>query len=572
MTISAQENNCQPKHDNRRTKSTLHSYQDARGDKGKTLSNPAVNKVNNNRSKLPPRPPRTSSSLPPPVPKKQRDITDNKRSNSLTKRAVLPPASRPISTRALPLQIQSPSIVQALRAVNNIENKSRVPVNLKQNLNTNPSTSKKTCDEAETRSSKNVGKNGVAGKSNLKIPPKPAASQRDVIKQKEATKGLRTTRNVSNKVIGTPTANKKVTLNSNLNNDKPKSRVATESLASRAKRTTEDKVKQIYNSFKGGKQDPTQSFTERRNNLQRKEMIISADNSDFPKKPVQSLIKLYDKSKVKTVHSKFEEFNQPPNCKIPMKQNPTSHRLPATKINHRNVDVVNNNKAHVGQKSIPNDLNVLPKSRASSHESGKHLTKTNKETKETSSKPNSIDEFLQSAKRTRQKYQDMLNHKADDKKSDSDSLEVKTDPSESDLQTGCFTDVSYAGYFAKPSEHHQKLNDISIIGNTSNLEEDQHNLCKQPSVDQEAPTGDIDQHMVHQDTNKGNLSHKDEGNKKPTPSPRMKKKQRREQFLQEHKQQGKMVLALAKNTFEHEKSSIEPQVEKILLLNHIKFF
>ena len=107
MTISAQENNCHPKHDNRRTKSTLHSYQDARGDKGKTLSNPAVNKVNNNRSKLPPRPPRTSSSLPPPVPKKQRDITDNKRSNSLTKRAVLPPASRPISTRALPLQIQS---------------------------------------------------------------------------------------------------------------------------------------------------------------------------------------------------------------------------------------------------------------------------------------------------------------------------------------------------------------------------------------------------------------------------------------------------------------------------------
>ena len=78
--------------------------------------------------------------------------------------------------------------------------------------------------------------------------------------------------------------------------------------------------------------------------------------------------------------------------------------------------------------------------------------------------------------------------------------------------------------------------------------------------------------MVHQDANNGNLSHKDEGNKKPTPSPRMKKKQRREQFLQEHKQQGKMVLALAKNTFEHEKSSIEPQVEKILLLNHIKFF
>ena len=36
----------------------------------------------------------------------------------------------------------------------------------------------------------------------------------------------------------------------------------------------------------------------------------------------------------------------------------------------------------------------------------------------------------------------------------------------------------------------------------------------------------------------------------PTPSPRLKKKQRREQFLQEHKQFGKNVLAIAKTNLE----------------------
>ena len=34
----------------------------------------------------------------------------------------------------------------------------------------------------------------------------------------------------------------------------------------------------------------------------------------------------------------------------------------------------------------------------------------------------------------------------------------------------------------------------------------------------------------------------------PTPSPRIKKRLRRDQFLQEHKQMGKEVLALAKTT------------------------
>ena len=43
-------------------------------------------------------------------------------------------------------------------------------------------------------------------------------------------------------------------------------------------------------------------------------------------------------------------------------------------------------------------------------------------------------------------YQEMLNN--NDEKGSDTSLEVKTDPTDSDLQSGCFTDVSYSGYFA----------------------------------------------------------------------------------------------------------------------------
>ena len=53
---------------------------------------------------------------------------------------------------------------------------------------------------------------------------------------------------------------------------------------------------------------------------------------------------------------------------------------------------------------------------------------------------NSIDEFLKSVKRTKLKYQEMLNN--NDEKGSDTSLEVKTDPTDSDLHTGCFTDVS----------------------------------------------------------------------------------------------------------------------------------
>ena len=177
-----------------------------------------------------------------------------------------------------------------------------------------------------------------------------------------------------------------------------------------------------------------------------------------------------------------------------------------------------------------------------------------KEATTSQTKTNSIDEFLESAKRTRQKYQDMLKDDSDsDKKND--SLEVKTEPTERDLQTGCFTDVSYAGYFANPKTENSQgatMNNISIYGNSSDLDENQNNLCKQPSVDQEAArrgaADPVDHHPGMADNKNINQERS-----LPTPSPRNKKKQRREQILAEHKQRGnRIVSALARNQLEPE--------------------
>ena len=90
------------------------------------------------------------------------------------------------------------------------------------------------------------------------------------------------------------------------------------------------------------------------------------------------------------------------------------------------------------------------------------------------------------------------------------------------------------------------------------MEEDQNKLCKQRdggSVDQEAriDAGD-EEHLVRAGAE---ITQKSENKTMPTPSPRLKKKQRREQFLQEHKQFGKNVLAIAKTNLEQD--SVEDQ-------------
>ena len=539
----------QPRLDNRRTKSTLQDLtaaprsrsQEFRSSGKSVTSSQTSSKVGNSRSKLPPRPPRVSSSLPPPVPplpKKQAD----RRTVSSCRRQVLPPPpdKKPLS-RTLPLQIQSPSIVQALQATRK------------------PSTSPVTGTRKYVRS---ISEGSVRS-------PAPVRLSRPSQKSREPPAGLTKEVNKQTKTVKTPSKiNRETVKNSKDRVVETRSKIPSESLATRAKRTTEDRVKQICRNLKSSSQ-------ERKKGGQKEEMMMEKSNLErndschFPVQPVQSLIKMYDKSKVKC-----GQFTKPVTPHSPVGNQdikPKQRNVSAPKSGriHNCIGAVGSNKRD-GNKCGQHVVKTKPSS-GWGNESSKYLSnnrtatsaRARKEaTQPTPAKSNSIDEFLESAKRTRQKYQDMLADDGDKRIEKGDSLEVKPEPTERDLQTGCFTDVSYAGYFAntKTSENSPgtNMNNISSYGNSSDLDENQNNLCKQPSVDQEAEMKT--DYQVELANNK-NITQ----DFVPTPSPRNKKRQRREQILQEHKQLGnKIVLALAKTNFEPEHSmEISDQVETI---------
>ena len=552
--------------DNRKTKSQLlGSHLDVRSqDKGgiRSTGRPLTtntqnnNKVSNNKAKLPPRPPRPSGSLPPPVPKKLRDT--RRGPVSVSRRTVPPPERRQTSGRTLPLQIQSPSIVQALRAANTIRENRSSSLGARQNVSNNP-VPRRTPNVSPSKSVRNVEKSGLSGheKTADKSSSRLVQNHREEDhRSKSPIKPSKTSKTTSNGSVSTRVLKDQ---SSDTIKSKP-AKIANESLASRAKRQTEDKMKLLYSNLKSPKQERKMNFSDRRKKLQREEIMVTSSNSgeyEFPKQPVQSLIKMYDKSKVKSVQLNKQKELKSSNCNLSSKPNIPAKTIAATKSNP-NVNVVKSNKAVAGEtrQTLKNKSGSGLRTGASSDPSRHHLTNLNKETKPTSAKTNSIDEFLLSAKRTRQKYQNMLaGEEQPGKQTFTDNLGVKADPTESDLQTGCFTDVSYAGYFARqPPEHHQRLNDISICGNTSDLEEDQNKLCKQRgSVDQEAITDAGEAHLAGvgaEITQKSPAS--SENKAMPTPSPRLKKKQRREQFLQEHKQFGKNMLAIAKTNLEQD--------------------
>ena len=565
--------------DNRKTKSQLlGSNHDVRNqDKGGiritgrplTTNTQNNNKVNSNKAKLPPRPPRPSGSLPPPVPKKLRDTRSETRPRpvSASRRTVPPPERRQTSSKTLPLQIQSPSIVQALRAANTIRENRASPLGPRQNVSNNAPGAKRAPNVS--KSVKNVEKSCLSGheKTADKVSSRLVQNHREDHRSKGPIKPSKSSKITSNGSVPTRVLKDQ---SSDTIKSKP-AKIASESLASRAKRQTEDKMKLLYSSLRSPKQERKLNFSDRRKKLQRDEINVNSSSSgeaDFPAQPVQSLIKMYDKSKVKSVQFNKQKELKSTNCNLSSKPNIPVKTIAATKSN-TNVNVVKSNKAGAGDTR--QTLKTKPGSGlgngASSDQSRLHLTKLNKETKPTSAKTNSIDEFLQSAKRTRQKYQNMLTGEEQTGKRSTDNLGVKSEPSESDLHTGCFTDVTYAGYFARqPSEHHQRLNDISICGNTSNLEEDQNKLCKQRgSVDQEAGIDAGEEHLVGARAGITQNSASSENKMMPTPSPRLKKKQRREQFLQEHKQFGKNVLAIAKNNLDQD--PVEDQfVDKLQVL------
>ena len=140
--------------------------------------------------------------------------------------------------------------------------------------------------------------------------------------------------------------------------------------------------------------------------------------------------------------------------------------------------------------SIKNEQNISAQKKNNNNKSDKHTANHPKEQKAENWKiqsteiplkentpiiTHSIDEFFKSVKRTKLKYQEILNN--NDEKGSDTSLEVETDPTDSDFQTGFFMDVSYSWYFvAKKSpetfSRNTSLSKGSDIGTSATGEKD----------------------------------------------------------------------------------------------------
>ena len=485
---------------------------------------------------LPPRPPRTSSELPPPVPNKFPSKKQHNGGETFFHRNVNIPDQQPLK-RVLPLQIQSPSMMKTFQKASSTEDLH------------NGSTSARFSNASKTqfnsaKENKTYLKNSNSfstSKDPSRNPTKfPEFSQ--VNSNPKDKKGVKQTE-VRKSIIQKDFQANNFDINSQksylslvrMRKNEVCLKIETESLASRAKRRSEEKVKKnckniCFPPHNKNVKSPkyTATLSKPTKSLQRYSSTSSAsscssekekDDKQLPKQPVNSLIRVYDKS--------FED-------KISIKQ---EQNIYAQKKNN----------------NIKNDKHINAKySKEQKTENGKIRSSEIPLKENTPIITNSIDEFLKSVKRTKLKYQDMLNN--NDEKGSDTSLEVKTDPTDSDLQTGCFTDVSYSGYFAvKKSPETMSRNMSKSKGSSATGEKDPKQI--HTNVEFKKGTYMMEETIAKKESQEDNEIYNILENRKifdtdttPTPSPRIKKRLRREQFLQEHKQMGKEVLALAKTS------------------------
>ena len=114
--------------------------------------------------------------------------------------------------------------------------------------------------------------------------------------------------------------------------------------------------------------------------------------------------------------------------------------------------------------------------------------------------------------------------------------------------------MSYSGYYAtKKSPETMSRNTSLSESYVTSTADDNEKKQKQEEIESKAGMGSTEDTIVIKESPSDQQIYKDVENKKkvetnitPTPSPRIKKRLRREQFLQKHKQMGKEVHALAK--------------------------
>ena len=379
------------------------------------------------RTILPPRPPRPSTDLPPTVPKR------------------LPSKSqathKPLK-KVPPLQIQSPSMMKSFRKASSTEdlhNQSTIR-RLSHNNGIQSKRASLTQVDIKKYNSFSSGKSSPMNEKKFPNFSKVNPSSRD-------TKGVK--QNVTRISLQQKENEQKANISCRPRKKEATASIASESIAARAKRTSEQKLKQFCKTVctpssdkdtKDAGKIQTHSKTFQRYNSSSSESSTRSNGSNryyetkkenhAPNKPVHSLIKIYDKS-LKNKVSTTKESN----------------------INLQNKIINNDHQNNSKQKAQVNPVGQKAERKLS-------IPRLQQNTQ---IKTNSIDEFLRSVKKAKQKYQEMLN--SDAEKTSDTSLEVKTDPTDSDLQTGCFTDVSYSGYFASKKSPEPNMSDFFAVAN-----------------------------------------------------------------------------------------------------------
>ena len=169
--------------------------------------------------------------------------------------------------------------------------------------------------------------------------------------------------------------------------------------------------------------------------------------------------------------------------------------------------------------------------------------------------PNSVDEFLASVSKAQSKYQQMLvtppsspHPKSSTNFAPHSPTVLQTPPTDTELRSGCFTDISFAGSFAgchspveeektrggkkDPEDGHGTnsgtFTEISYAGSFASTGSKSSSSSCSPVQSEEPPPPVPEQGAVP-----------------IPPSPRMRKRQRREQLLQEHKTLGREIVLTA---------------------------
>ena len=415
-------------------------------------------------SKPPPRPPRPTS-LPPPIPNRCTDKMNNR-----TTRSVMIPEQKPLEKKC-PLQIQSPSMMKAFQ---------------------------------QATSSEEIYDHQYE------------ANQHKNKKSNKAKHGLPEQKNTKNYMYENPsqvhekTVNEKITYKiSSVKSStwEPKYLGSFADRDSHQQKTDINSVEHKYVNYDHQTTknacDKNRKFSSEIASSSKDITVLDENKEKKPKISIKSLIHMYDPKQTSSKKLGIDMFET---------ENKTSDILQNMRKISKKIPEINFKETKADD--YPSTVGYIDINEQGRKYNNPPTNKTELQNKHTPVKTNSIDEFLRSVKKTKMKYQEML-------QKDDNDLEEKI------LMT----------------DSHEKYE------NNPNLSFETKIFESEPKKDASKENEKFKPLIQNSSKNMQNKKLFD-SNITPTPSPRMKKRTRREQFLQEHKEMGKMVLKMAKSTID----------------------